>query len=197
MLRVKLSVRESQVQFLIRFKEYGNNFRAIVALLSLIGLLYCLGCSGANYGGLKHSRDVTQAFETYHVYPKHRYYHLHLENNPYAVIALQNSYTISDKQWREFDPQTAKLEKTVDLVKRFPVNYSNAYGSYLMDSLGNQIGYWYSSLRIRSLKVDNEAKNVSIYTDTPWLRDNERGFGTGIGVGIGSGGSGIGIRLDR
>jgi len=197
MLRVKLSVRESQVQFLIRFKEYGNNFRAIVALLSLIGLLYCLGCSGANYGGLKHSRDVTQAFETYHVYPKHRYYHLHLENNPYAVIALQNSYTISDKQWREFDPQTAKLEKTVDLVKRFPVNYSNAYGSYLMDSLGNQIGYWYSSLRIRSLKVDNEAKKVSIYTDTPWLRDNERGFGTGIGVGIGSGGSGIGIRLDR
>jgi len=197
MLRVKLSVRESQVQFLIRFKEYGNNFRAIFALLSLIGLLYCLGCSGANYGSLKHSRDVTQAFETYHVYPKHRYYHLHLENNPYAVIALQNSYTISDKQWREFDPQTAKLEKTVDLVKRFPVNYSNAYGSYLMDSLGNQIGYWYSSLRIRSLKVDNEAKKVSIYTDTPWLRDNERGFGTGIGVGIGSGGSGIGIRLDR
>ncbi|UCE55476.1 MAG: hypothetical protein JSV31_08555 [Desulfobacterales bacterium] len=197
MLRVRFSVRESQAQFLIRFKEYGNNFRAIFALLSLIGLLYCFGCSGANYGSLKNSRDVTQAFETYHVYPKHRYYHLHLENNPYAVIALQNSYTISDKQWREFDPQTDKLEKTVDLVKRFPVNYSNAYGSYLMDSLGNQIGYWYSSLRIRSLKVDNEAKKVSIYTDTPWLRDNERGFGTGIGVGIGSGGSGIGIRLDR
>ena len=195
MLRVKLSVRESQVQFLIRFKEYGNNFRAIFALLSLIGLLYCLGCSGANYGGLKHSRDVTQAFETYHVYPKHRYYHLHLENNPYAVIALQNSYTISDKQWREFDPQTAKLEKTVDLVKRFPVNYSNAYGSYLMDSLGNQIGYWYSSLRLRTLKVDNETKKVSIYTDTPWLRDGDGGFGTGIGVGTGSGGSGIGIRF--
>jgi len=120
---------------------------------------------------------------------------LHLENSPYAVIALQNSYTISDKQWTEFDPQTDKLEKAVELVKRFPVNNSNAYGSYLMDSSGNQIGYWYSSLRLRTLKVDNEAKKVSIYTDTPWLRDGDGGFGRGIGVGTGSGGSGIGIRF--
>jgi hypothetical protein len=64
-----------------------------------------------------------------------------------------------------------------------------------MDSLGNQIGYWYSSLRLRTLKVDNEAKKVSIYTDTPWLRDGDGGFGRGIGVGTGSGGSGIGIRF--
>jgi hypothetical protein len=175
----------------------GNDFRAILVLLSLIGLLYCIGCSGANYGSLKHSRDVTQAFETYHVYPNHRYYHLHLENNPYAVIALLNSYTISDNQWSEFDPQTDKLEKIVDLVKGFPVNYANPYGSYLKDSSGNQIGYWYSSLRLRTLKVDNEAKKVSIYTDTPWLRDDDRRFGTGIGVGVGSGRGGIGIRIDR
>jgi hypothetical protein len=47
---------------------------------------------------------------------------------------------------------------------------------------------------MRTLKVDNESKKVSIYTDTPWLRD-DGGFGTGIGVG--SGGSGIGIRFGR
>ena len=178
-----------------RFKECGSNPRAIFALIMLIGLLFCFSCTGANYGSLKHSRDVTQAFETYHVYPEHRYYHLHLENNPYAVIALQNSYTISDKQWREFDPQTDKLEKVVDLVKKFPMRYSNAYGSYLKDSYGNQIGYWYSSLQIRSLKVDDESKKVSIYTDTPWLRDDDRGHG--MGIGIGSGGSGIGIQFGR
>ena len=43
--------------------------------------------------------------------------------------------------------------------------------------------------------VNNEAKKVSIYTDTPWLRDDDRGFGTGIGVGSGRGG--IGIRINR
>ncbi len=175
------------------------NFRAIFALLSLIAVIFCSGCSGANSGNVKHSRDVTQAFETYHVYPKHRYYYLNQENNPYAVVALQNSYRISDPQWREFDPQTDKLEKIVGLVKEFSATYSNAYGSYLKDASGNQIGYWYSKLPIRSLKVDNEAKKVSIHTDSPWLNDDDRGFGSGvgIGVGVGSGGSGIGIRIGR
>jgi len=186
--------RELQSHLLRQQKKYGNAFKAVFTRLILIGFVFCFGCSGANYGGLKHSRDVRQAFETYHVYPEHRYYYLHTENDPYAVVALYNSYTISDRQWTEFDPQTDKLEKLVDLVKKFPVNYSNAYGSYLMDSSGNQIGYWYSSLRINTLKVDNEAQKVSIYTDTPWLRDDDRGFGTGIGVGIGAGGAGIGIR---
>jgi hypothetical protein len=50
-------------------------------------------------------------------------------------------------------------------------------------------------LQIRSLKVDDESKKVSIYTDTPWLRDDDRGHG--MGIGIGSGGSGIGIQFGR
>ncbi|UCD81276.1 MAG: hypothetical protein JSW26_07580 [Desulfobacterales bacterium] len=199
MAKLASIVEESEVQSLHRSKNCGVNMRCVFALLSLSAFLYCFGCSGANYGSIKHSRDVTQAFETYHVYPQHRYYYLNQENNPYAVVALQNGYTISDNRWMEFDPQTDKLEKVVELVKRFPVNYSNAYGSYLKDSMGNQIGYWYSSLPIRSLKVDSETKKVSIYTESPWLRDEERGFGTGggVGIGVGSGGSGIGIRIGR
>jgi hypothetical protein len=188
---------KSQARFRCRSESQASNLNAIFALLGFIALLYCVGCTGANYGGLKHSREVTEAFETYHVYPDHRYYYLNQENNPYAVVALQAGYTISDNRWVEFDPQTGKLKKEVDLVKGFPVNYSNAYGSYLMDSMGNQIGYWYSSLPIRSLKVDDETKKVSIYTDSPWLRDDDWGFGTGVGIGVGSGGSGIGIRIGR
>jgi hypothetical protein len=180
-----------------RSESRASNIKADFALLCFTALLCCVGCAGANYGGLKHSRDVTQAFETYHVWPDHRYYYLNQENNPYAVVALQAGYMISDNRWIEFDPQTDKLKKEVDLVKGFPVNYSNAYGSYLMDSMGNQIGYWYSSLPIRSLKVDDETKKVSIYTASPWLNDDDWGFGSGVGIGVGSGGSGIGIRIGR
>ena len=197
MNREPFSSEKSPKQFLSRLKNQGVKGKALFALLCFIALLYLSGCTGANYGSLKHSRDVTQAFETYHVYPDHRYYYLNQENNPYAVVALQVGYTISDNRWIEFDPKTDKLEKVVDLVKDFPVNYSVAYGSYLKDSMGNQIGYWYSSLPIRSLKVDNETKKVSIYTDSPWLRDDDWGFGTGVGIGIGTGGSGIGVRIGR
>lgn len=199
MSQAKSIVGQLQAQVLSRVNNPGINIRVVFVLLCLSVFLYCLGCSGAKYGSLKHSRDVTQAFETYHVYPEHRYYYLNQENNPYAVVALQKGYTISDNRWIEFDPQTDTLEKVVELVKRFPVNYANAYGSYLKDSMGNQIGYWYSSLPARSLKIDNETQKVSIYTDSPWLKDEDEGFGTGggIGIGVGSGGSGIGIRIGR
>ena len=179
------SIKESLLTYLGGLKEYGTYPRAIFVLLSLIGLLYYIGCSGANYGGLNHSQEVTQAFETYHVYPEHRYYHLHLENSPYAVIALHNSFTISSTQWTEFDPQTEKLQKIVDLIKQFPEDYYNAYGADLKDPLGNQIGYWYANIRLRTLKVDHTTQKVSIYTDEPWLRDRDRGFGSGMGIRIG------------
>ena len=174
-----------------------GNLKTLLSALCVGISLFCFGCSGANYGSLKNSRDVTQDFETYHVWPDSRYYYLNQENNPYAVVALQQGYTISDNRWVEFDPKTDKLEKVVDLVKDFPANYAHAYGAYLKDPMGNQIGYWYSSLIIRTLKVDSETKNVSIYTDSPWLRDDDGGFGTGVGIGIGTGGSGIGIRIGR
>ena len=168
-----------------RLKEYEVDLRAILVLLSMIGLLIFIGCSGANYGGLQPNREVTQAFETSHIYAEHRYYHLHLENSPYAVIALHKSFTISSAQWTEFDPQTEKLQKIVDLIKQFPEDYYNAYGAELKDPLGNQIGYWYANIRLRALKVDNENQKVSIYTDEPWLRDRRWGFGSGMGIRIG------------
>ena len=196
---IYLSRGQPRDKFWNRFKNPGANPGVAGTLICLAALLMIVGCAGANYGGIKHSRDVRQSFETYHVYPDHRYYYLNQENNPYAVVALQPGYTISDPQWREFDPRTGTLEKAVELVKGFPAGYLNAYGSYLLDANGNRIGYWYSSLPLRSLKVDRESKKVSILTDKPWLRDDERGIGTGvgIGVGVGSGGSGIGIRIGR
>ena len=194
---VYLSRGQSRDKFLSRIRNPGIPPGVAGILIGLAALLIITGCAGANYGGIKHSRDVRQSFETYHVYPDHRYYYLNQENNPYAVVALQPGYTISDPQWREFDPQTGTLEKVVELVKGFPADYLNAYGSYLLDADGNRIGYCYSSLPLRSLKVDRETKKVSILTDTPWLRDDERGIGTGIGIGIGPGGSGIGIRIGR
>ncbi len=164
----------------------------IFAALFFITAMLLAGCSMANYGGLKHSRDVSQAFETFHVYENHHYYYLNQENDPYAVVALQSRYTLSGGMWTEFDPQSKMLEKIVELVKGFPVNYSYPYGSYLLDGQGNQVGYWYSSLRMVGITVNNQTHKVLINTETPWLQDDERG----LGFGGGSGG-GIGIRFGR
>ena len=164
-----------------------NFFRMTAGILTLYGLLLLGGCATANYGGLKRNQDVARAFETYHVFEDHRYYYLNQENNPFAVIALHNDYTFRGQHmWREFDPNSDMLKKIVDLVEGFPVYYSRTHGSYILDRQGQKIGYWYSSLRMTGITVNNESRMVSIQTETPWLwDDDERRFrnrGGGIGI---------------
>jgi len=179
---------------MIKKNENRESCFEIIVISALI-LFLLLSCSTGNHGRLTHSREVAHAFETYHVYPNHRYYYLNLEKNPWAVIALREPYTVSKRQWTEFDPNSNKFEKLVNLVKDFPFEYSNTYGSIIQDPQGNQVGYWYSSLWMRSITINEESKLVSIYTDNPSLRDDDYGYRPGVGVGVGSGGGGIGIRF--
>jgi hypothetical protein len=153
--------------------------------LFILILTFFFGCSTANTGYLTYSRDVAKAFETYQVFADHRYYYLNQENNPYAVAALKSPYTMRDNLWTEFDPQSDQLGKVVGLVEGFPVNYFYPYGAYLMDRQGNQIGYWYSSLRMTGITVDNETRRVSIRTEMPWLWDDDWGYGSGVGIRFG------------
>ncbi len=87
--------------------------------------------------------------------------------------------------WRWLDPNSEAFKKVIGLVEGFPV-YSNfpAYGSYISDQQMYRIGYWYSSLRSVSIRVDTERRRVSIDTEKPWLRDEDEQFIRGFGVGI-------------
>ncbi len=151
----------------------------------LISVLFLIcGIAEAEYGSLSRSRDVTRAFEAFQVFADHRYYYLNQENDPYAVVALQGGYTINDPMWRELDPNSETFKKVIGLVEGFPV-YSTfpAYGSYISDQQMHRIGYWYSSLRLVSIRVDKVRRKVSINTEKPWLQDDER-FIRGFGMGI-------------
>lgn len=164
---------------------------AWVALALLAALV--AGCATANRGGLRISREASRAFETFHVYPNHRYWYYNQENSPYAVVGLASPYRIEDINWREVDPGTKTFEKVVGLVEDFPATGSFTYGAFILDPQGKQIGVWYSSLSA-GVVVNPETQIVAISTAMPWI-DDDRFHGSGIGVGIGSGGGGIGVRL--
>ena len=164
--------------------NHRNRPVSIIRFFILLAVSVMAGCAAGNYGYLTASRDVTQAFETFPVYPEHRYYHLNQENNPYAVVALQNSYRLQGNMWVEFDPLSDKLEKVVSLIKDFAYSYARPYGAYIHDQTGNQIGYLFSTVEVRSLRIDIPNQYVSIYTDMPWLRDDDRPAG-GYGIGVG------------
>lgn len=160
-------------------------YRLVTGCLALVALILLYGCATANHGSLSRSQDVTRAFEVFQVFADHRYYYLNVENDPYAVVALQSSYTISDPMWRELDPNSETLKKVIGLVEGFPVYFNfRAYGSYILDHQMNRVGYWYSSLRAVSINVDPAYQKVSINTEKPWLQDDDERFVPGVGRGI-------------
>jgi hypothetical protein len=165
---------------------------AIIGVLSLVAMLVA-GCSGANRGGLRNSREVGWAFETFHVESNYRYWYYNQENNPYAVVGLQQPYRIEDINWKEVDPNSKTFEKVTGLVQSFPARGSFTYGAYILDPQAQQIGMWYSSLDA-GIKVNPETQVVSINTAMPWV-DDHGWYGSGVGVGVGTGGSGIGVRI--
>jgi len=171
-----------------------TRLRAIQPLVAVVaaGLLLS-ACTGANRGVLRNSREVGRAFETFHAYPDYRYWYLNQENNPYAVVGLEQGLDLQDKMWTPVDPASKTFEKVVGLVQSFPVPGGFTYGAYIIDPSGRTVGVWYSSMSA-GIRVEPETKLVSIATGTPWVND-DGWYGTGVGVGIGSGGGGVGIRM--
>ena len=163
------------------------------AAFLLLATLLAAGCSGANRGGLRNSREAGRAFEVFHAEPNYRYWYYNQENNPYAVVGLQQPYRIEDINWKEVDPDSKTFEKVVGLVQSFPVRGSFTYGAYILDPQAQQIGMWYSSLDA-GIKVNPETHVVSVNAAMPWV-GNDGWYGSGAGVGIGSGGAGVGVRL--
>lgn len=159
--------------------------RLLTRCLIILVFIPIYSCATANYGRLSRSQDVTRAFEKFQVFADHRHYYLNLENDPYAVVDLQSSYTINDPKWRELDPDSETFKKVISLVEDFPVYFNFcSYGSYILDQQMNRIGCWYSNLHAVSINVDNAYRKVYINTEKPWLQDDEERFIRGGGSGI-------------
>ncbi|HSO59861.1 MAG TPA: hypothetical protein VLR50_02395 [Desulfobacterales bacterium] len=144
-----------------------NIARVHLAIATALAIMIS-ACSIANFGWLRNSQDVGQAFETLHVSSDYRYWYLYLENTPYAVLGLNREYRIEDISWTEVEPGSEVFQKVVGLVERFPVSGSRAYGAYILDSNGERIGVWYSSMSA-GISIDPATKIVFITTGTPWM----------------------------
>jgi hypothetical protein len=125
-------------------------------------------CSIANLGRLRNSEEVGRGFATLQVSPNYRYWYLYLENSPYAVVGLNREYRIEDISWTEVEAGSEVFGKVVGLVESFPVPGSFTYGAYILDSKGEQIGVWYSSMGA-GITIDPNTKLVSIATRMPWI----------------------------
>jgi hypothetical protein len=144
-----------------------NTTRTVLAIAAMLAMLIS-ACSVANLGWLRNSEEVGRSFETLNVSPDYRYWYLYLENSPYAVLGLNREYRFEDISWTEVESGSELFRKVVGLVESFPVPGSRTYGARIVDSKGEQIGVWYSSMSA-GITIDPDTKVVSITTGTPWM----------------------------
>jgi hypothetical protein len=153
-----------------------NTIRIYLMTAAVLAILTS-ACSTASLGWLRNSDEVGLAFEALKVSPDYRYWYLYLENSPYAVLGLNRKYRIEDILWTEVTPGSETFQKVVGLVQNFPVPGSRTYGAYILDTTGQPIGVWYSSMSA-GINVDPNTKQVFVSRATPWMDNGGKNSGS-------------------
>ena len=117
--------------------------------------------SFAEVGRLKISNDVKTSFEAYKFNPNYNYYLVNQENNPCAVVGIGKDYAVHDPLWSKVSPGSDQFKKVIELVKRFPMASSPAFGARILDSNGNSIGEYYSTAAA-GVTLDKEMKSIML-----------------------------------
>ena len=143
-------------------------FGGWVAVVVLV--LMAAGCN-QNYGRFSMDTQVSQAFRTGTVQPEFNYYYTGRDTMPYAIIGIDRTYTVPSRYWIPFEPEPDKL-KEMSGNMYWKMRY-DPYGSYILASDGTIIGVWFSSVRNRSAKVDQQQRTVEVLFQNP---ENDRDF---------------------
>jgi hypothetical protein len=159
----------------------NSRFIYKIVLLSLgLGLfLTSTGCSG-NYGRLQRNSDVFQAFESNQVSPEYRYYYNGVSFT-YAIVGIDPKYKIQSKFWKVVEPNTDEFKL---MITRIWEDYGfRRYGANILDPNGQQIGIFYSSIYVVTVKFVGDDE-ILILLDSPYL----------WGPDLATGGNGIRVR---
>ncbi len=113
----------------------------------------------AEIGRLKLSNDVKASIEAYKFNPNYNYYFANQENVPCAVVGVGKDYAVHDDLWSKVSPGSDQFKKVIELVKRFPMASSPAFGARILDSNGNSIGEYYSTAPA-GVTLNEEMKSI-------------------------------------
>jgi hypothetical protein len=144
---------------------FANQKSSIIVLpiisFTIFASLMVAGVSFAETGSFRINKKVATDFEAYRFDPNYDYYFMNLKNDPCAVVGLKRDYAIHDIQWKKIPPDSNEFKHVVDLVKRFPMAGSPAFGAYILDSQKNTIGVYYSGAGA-GVTVNKENKTLSL-----------------------------------
>ena len=140
-----------------------------VIMLALLGMAVqgvLTGCAttGTKTTGIITSREATDIWHSYTVYPNYNYYYVGSDSQPRFIIGIDNKYRLTSKNWKPVDLTPEMLEKWINYY-RPRVGYDlKVYGSFILDPDGKRVGLWYSmrTWRVTGTVTFGENNQISV-----------------------------------
>jgi hypothetical protein len=160
-------VKGDEVAKQFSFARFTRNFNIRSHILMWITLPLVLAGCAVEYGRLKQSSAVTDAFDNGRRIPHYHYYCMSWGTLPFIIAGIGDNYTLDSELWEIKNLNERPLEFWVGhMDHRFG---SDMRGFYILDVYGNQIGVWYSSIRWATVKINNTTMTITLIPELPGL----------------------------
>ena len=143
---------------------HANPCRWVFLFLVVSLGLATTGCMDS-YGRIQKDASVTDMFTQSRLPEDHRYYTIGRENQPWAVIGIDPSYTLLSKIWTPVPAGSEDLTQRIQNVWSEPAGnlLHPPAGGVIYSPEGKPIGLWYSGYAFTNVKMSGE-NGVYVYS---------------------------------
>ena len=150
-----------------------TNLRAI----GIFAALVAAAATGCAWPGphLQHNSEVEHHFDGYRIYPQYQYYTAGTLEDPRAIVALKEGYTLDSPEWTKVGMTPDKLEMWITAMKQGKWVDMNQLpnGAHLIGRNGEVAGHYYSVWEYPLVRVPEE-KTIAMNIPLAELRNTNR-----------------------
>jgi hypothetical protein len=126
----------------------------VMAIVGVALAVVFAGCATGSNARLARSQSVFESYQGAQVLPMHRYYTTGMVNNPDAILAIANEYTLKTERWKEVTMTPDLLRQLVGRMDdEFAAAAAGLFGMEVLDEEGTPIGTWYSAVDITRVEM--------------------------------------------
>ena len=120
-------------------------------------LLVIVACSG-NYGKLRNSKEVGQAFRNYEMRDDYKYYFSGRAARPTAIVGIDPAFELNSPFWTYIEPDNFKT-----MVGRLKVDDLGVLnGAYIVAPDDRTAGVWYSWVNLAAFNFEGQQITIKI-----------------------------------
>ncbi len=115
----------------------------VVLVAAVVLMLIVWSFSQGRYGGLRPSREATDAFESFRVDPAMAYYTSGSDDGPNAIIGIDRMRELESDLWTRRDLNADRMRQLVVNMRSRAMDQF-LQGFDILDDRGAKVGEWYS-----------------------------------------------------